>query len=94
MATRRLALDVQLIQDEDGEPQDELSDDELQGDFINESGRQVVFSDVRGDGGSDEYERIDSGLDPCYRSSLLLLDGSLNEVIFLFMLVQYLPCHC
>ena len=84
MATRRLALDdvIQLIQDEDGEPQDELSDDdeELLGEFV-ESGRQVVFSYVGGDGGNDEYERIDSGLDPCYRSSLLLLDGSLNEVI-------------
>ena len=68
MVTHRLALDdVQLIQDEDGEPQNELSDnDELQGDFVDESGRQVVFSDVRGDGGSDEYERIESGLDPCY----------------------------
>lgn len=80
MATCRLALeDVQLIQDEDGEPQDELSDEEeLLGDFVDESGR-LVFSDIRGGEDNDLYERVEIGLDPCYRSSLLLLDGSLNK---------------
>ena len=84
MARRRLAVEevVRLFEDEDGEPQDDLSDDgeELEGDFVDESGRQRLFSQARGDeDDEDEYEQVQSGIDPCYRSSLLLLDGSLNE---------------
>ena len=63
-----------------GEPQDDLSDDdlELQGDFVNESGKQVLFTDIPSDCG--EYESLPRGLDHCYKSSLLLLDGSVNKV--------------
>ena len=63
MAGHRLAVEkvVRLFEDEDGEPQDDLSHDreELEGDFVDESGKQRLFSQARVD--EDEYERVQSG---------------------------------
>lgn len=84
-AARKLALEevIRMFEDDDGEPQDDLSDDEeeLLGDFVDGSGKQMLFSDIGGEGSDgEEYVPVQNSLDPCYRSSLLLLDGSLNEV--------------
>ena len=65
---------LELVQDDDDASEAESEGDELSG------------ADFLGNGGDCDREhellRIDAREDPCYRSSLLLLDQSLVEVMF------------
>ena len=82
--SKHLSLEevLQLVQDGE-DPPEEMSDDgeDLVGDFVSASGRPMLFSDAMGDDGVDDEEYMGlSRAEPCFRSSLLLLDQSLTEV--------------
>ena len=71
---------LRLVQDNE----EEVSDDEedLVGDFVGENGQpQLLFNQALGiqGGNEDDYIPLDRS-EPCFRSSLLLLDQSLLEV--------------
>ena len=79
----RLSLEevLQLVQDGEDPPDDVSDDDEdLVGDFVSASGRPMLFSDaLRDNDGDDQEFMCPDTSEPCFRSSLLLLDQSLAE---------------
>lgn len=81
MATaRRFTLqEVADMLDDDTEVDEELSDDneELVGDFVDNSGKQMLLSEVSAQY-DDEYKVSDRNLDACYRDSLLYLDTEVS----------------
>ena len=83
----RLSLEevLQLVQDGEDPPDDVSDDDEdLVGDFVSASGRPMLFSDaLRDNDGDDQEFMCPDTSEPCFRSSLLLLDQSLAEVKYL-----------
>lgn len=82
MATaRRFTLqEVADMLDDDTEVDEELSDDneELVGDFVDNSGKQMLLSEVSAQYDDDEYKVSDRNLDACYRDSLLYLDTEVS----------------
>ena len=76
MATaRRFTLqEVADMLDDDTEVDEELSDDneELVGDFLDDSGKQTLLSEVSAQYDDDEYKVSDRNLDACYRDSFAL----------------------
>lgn len=70
-----------LVEDGD-DPIEELSDDEdLVGDFVSSSGHAMLFSDTLHRDSVEGEELVTREIvDPCFRSSLLLLDDTLTEV--------------
>ena len=86
MNRSRLTLNevLELALNEEDVSENESEDDELSGaDFIGNNGRSAVLAGVglrTLDSSEHEILSVDSRQDPCYRSSLLLLDQSLMEV--------------
>ncbi len=88
MAARSLTLGevVQLVQNSDEEDFELTSDDDedLVGDFVGSNGRPGLFTETPSADDADDYEpvslRFGTGIDPCYRPSLLDLDEELTEV--------------